>query len=262
MAHVGKSGNNLQLEQLAAPPKPVAPPPRMQGRPAHVAGGGRIDVVPAGSIDGQAGVRHGLQPRSTDLGHFVAVAARLNGQRYVSLRRSRGARSERKAEDEEKEDAFLDAVQDVFYMLERDSSQRNRDELDKHFANYLEPIQRLKVLVEALQRLRNEELPVSKKAVMGRALNGMYTTLMKKHAHEIRAVLQEKETDEAGAKVDVLSDDLPWSVRLRQLIFQKDEGRFDAPITSRTVLQSLIKYFGSNALAAMCGVRSRMISGL
>lgn len=248
------------MEQLALPPRPVLSQARMQPRQAHqTSGREHIEFVPTGSIDGQAGVRHGLQTRLTNLAHYVAVSMRLSGQRYVPMRRSRGARTDRKDENEE-ESAFLEAVQDALDLLGEDSGRRNRDELEAQLERYFEPVQRLKVLVQALQKLENEDLPARQKTGISRALNGMITTLMKKHPHEIRAVLQE--TEEAGAKVDPMSEELQSSVRLRLLIGAKDMGKFDTPLSPLTVLKALIKNFGADCLLAMRSLRSRMMSGL
>lgn len=264
MAHVGKASSSGSMEpQLAPlPPRTGQAPARVHVKPAHQATGHEhIAFVPTGNIDGLAGVRQGLQPRLSELDQYAAVSMRLAGQRYVPMRRARAPLTERKVEQQEEEEgAFLEAVRDALDLLGEDSGSRNRDELEAQLARYFTPVQRLKVIVQSLQKLDSENRPERQKLAMGRALNGMITALMKKHPHEIRAVLHE--TEEAGGKLDPLSEPLQSSVRLRMLIGAKDSGKFDIPLSPLTVLKALIKNFGGDCVFAMCSLRSRMMSGL
>lgn len=264
MAHIGKLGAARQLENLALLQKQAPQQVRQQAKQAHLASGREhIDLVPIASIDDQAGVRTDLQHAGVDLGHIAELAGRMIGQRYVPVRRptrnARGASTERKELNDE-ESAFQDAVFDALEILGEDSGRRSRDQLESQLERYFEPVQRLKVLVQALQELDAEDVPARQKIATGRALNGLITALMKKHPHEIRAALQE--TEEAGVKVDPMQEELQSSTRLRWLIGAKNMGRFDTPLSPLTVLKALIKNFGGDCLLAMCTLRSRMMSGL
>lgn len=261
MALVRQQGVLPQPDQLPPLPRPLPAQPRLQTRIAQLIDiNAHIDVVPTGSIDSQAGVRPGLPMRHTSLAHYAAVSMRLSGHRYVSMRRSRGGtKTERKEEDEE-ELAFREAVQDALELLAEDSGRTSREQFGAQLEHYFKPVQHLKVLVRALQDLDSGTMPERKKASVSRALNAMITTLMRKHPYEIRAALQE--TEEAGVKVDPMSEELQSSVRLRLLIGAKDMGKFDTPLSPLTVLKALIRNFGADCLLAMRSLRSRMMSGL
>ena len=255
MAHVGKSGASPQIEQL--PPAPRAPHQNLRIQPRSApAGQGRehIELVPLASIDGQAGVRPDKQGRLVNLAHYAAVTMRLTRERYVPMRGSRGPRLERKEEDDEQA-AFLEAVGESLEFLGNGGDKQRRDQLDKHLERYFDPVQRLKILVESLQQAESGDLPEHRKAGVSRSLNAMITILMKKHPHEIRAVLQETEGDP-------MSEELQSSVRLRLLIGAKDLGKFDTPLSPLTVLKALIKNFGSRCVLAMSSLRTRMMAGL
>lgn len=261
MAHVGKSGSYQQMDHLAHA-RQAHPPARAQHRQAqHTGAREHIAMVPTASIDGQAGVRQGVQPRAVNLAHYAAVATRLSGQRYVARRQAQNdTRADRKALDDE-EAAFQDAVHDALTLLGEDSGRRSREELESQLERHFEPVRQLKVLVQTLQTLESEDLPGRQKTGISRALNAMITGLMKKHPHEIRAVLQE--TEEAGAvKSDQVSEELQSSARLRLLIGAKDMGRFDTPLSPLTVLKALIRNFGPDCLLGMHSLRTRMMSGL
>lgn len=260
MAFVRQQGVLPQPEQLAPLPRPLPAQPRIQSKITQlIDAGAHIDVVSTGSIDSQAGVRSGLPRRHTNLAHYAAVSMRLSGQRYVPMRRARGGKLERKQDDEE-EAAFLEAVEDAVALLAEDSGRSTRSELEAQLERYFEPVQRLKILVRAMQDVEHGDMPARQKASVARSLNAMVSTLMKKHPHEIRAVLQE--TEEAGATVDPLSEKLQSSVRLRMLIGAKDMGKFDTPLSPLTILKALIRNFGPDCLLAMRSLRSRMMSGL
>lgn len=258
MAHVVKSGSTLHLEPMAPPPRPAPLAGRAQPRQTQYGGErGYSEFVPTGLIDGLAGVRQGLERRVTTLAYYVAVAARLHGQRYAPLRGPHGKKTDRKDETGE-ETSLREAMQDVLDLLGENSGQANKSVLEKQLDRYFEPVQRMKVLVTALQNLEGDGFTAPQKRKLGNALNGMITTLMKKHPHEFRAMLQE--SDDAGAKMDPLTDELQSSVRLRLLIGAKDAGKFDVPLSALTVLRALIRHFGPDCLLAMCCLRSRMMS--
>jgi len=258
MVQVGKSGASQHIEQLPPAPRLVHQNVRAQPRSAQAAQGREhIELVPLASLDGQAGVRPDKQGRLVNLAHYAAVAMRLTRERYVPMRGPRGPRGpriERKEEDDEQA-AFLEAVHDSLAFLGDGGGKRHREQLEKHLERYFDPVQRLKILVESLQRAESGAVPEGQKTGISRALNGLITTLMKKHPHEIRAVLQESE-------VDPMSEELQSSVRLRLLIGAKDLGKFDTPLSPLTVLKALIKNFGSRCVLAMNSLRTRMMAGL
>ena len=253
--------NNTQMEPAPAPRIPVQA--RAPGRPLdQTSRRDNSSLVPTASIDAQAGVREGLNPRRASLGQRMPKAVRAPGtqQRYVPLRRSRGGKTEKK-EVHEEDSAFLAPVRDALDLLSEDCGRDSQEELEAQLERFFEPLQRYNVLFEALQQLENEDIPARKKNFMRRALNSMMSRLMEKNPHEMRKALQE--TDELANAVDTMAEDIPTSVRdLRFLIGAKSKGNSDVPLTPLVMLKALIKNFGADkCLGAMNGLRSRMMEG-
>lgn len=251
--------DSSQLEQMVAPKMLL--PSKPQGRQLnHIGGREHTDLTSTDAINSQAGVREGLSYRFRSLLQRMGVLARVQGQRYVPLRRSRGGKAEKKEEHEE-DSSFLAPIRDALDLLSEDSGRDRQEELEAQLARFFEPLQRYHVLFEALEQLEHEDMPSRKKNAVRRALNGMMSRLVEQHPHEVRKALQE--TDDITPTVEALSDEMPTSLYgMRFLIGAKAKGNVDTPLTPLTMLKALIKNFGAEkCVQAMTGLRSRMMSG-
>lgn len=253
------SFNNTPVEQVNAPRAQAQKPAMRQG--AHAARGSEhVELTSTDSVNNQAGVRTGLRHTPRSLSQRRTVPVRTQGQRYTSLRRSRGGKTD-KTDEVDDDSTFLAPVNDTLDTLSEDSSQDAQEELEAQLERYFEPLQRYNIYYEALLQLELQEMAFKKKNALRRALNSLMSVLMERHSHEVRKALQA--SDDMLATIDAMGDDAPTSVRdLRFLIGAKSKGSIDTPLSPLTMLKALIKNFGSDkCVHAMSTLRSRMMSG-